>query len=62
MFIYHVVGFTDATPTVSGAPGAPMDVVASDVNADYVLISWKTPNTTHEAPIVGYFVDRLNPS
>ncbi|XP_056590500.1 myomesin-2 isoform X2 [Triplophysa dalaica] len=48
----------DATPTVSGAPGAPMDVVASDVNADYVLISWKTPNTTHEAPIVGYFVDR----
>ncbi|KAA0707827.1 Myomesin-2 165 kDa connectin-associated protein 165 kDa titin-associated protein M-protein [Triplophysa tibetana] len=48
----------DATPTVSGAPGAPMDVVASDVNADYVMISWKTPNTTHEAPIVGYFVDR----
>lgn len=50
--------FTDATPTVAGAPGAPMDVTASDVNADYVLVSWKPPNTTHEAPITGYFVDR----
>ncbi|XP_051769041.1 myomesin-2 isoform X5 [Ctenopharyngodon idella] len=48
----------DATPTVAGAPGAPMDVTASDVNADYVLVSWKPPNTTHEAPITGYFVDR----
>ncbi|KAK9966424.1 hypothetical protein ABG768_003536 [Culter alburnus] len=48
----------DATPAVAGAPGAPMDVTASDVNADYVLVSWKPPNTTHEAPITGYFVDR----
>uniref|UniRef100_A0A672L253 Myomesin-2-like n=1 Tax=Sinocyclocheilus grahami TaxID=75366 RepID=A0A672L253_SINGR len=38
----------DATPTVAGAPGAPMDVKVSDVNADYVLVSWKPPNTTHE--------------
>ncbi|ROI84220.1 Myomesin-2 [Anabarilius grahami] len=48
----------DATPTVAGAPGAPMDVTASDANADYVLVSWKPPNTTHEAPITGYFVDK----
>ncbi|XP_050978140.1 myomesin-2 isoform X4 [Labeo rohita] len=48
----------DATPTVAGAPGAPMDVTVTDVNADYVLVSWKPPNTTHEAPITGYFVDR----
>ncbi|XP_077059159.1 myomesin-2 isoform X8 [Siphateles boraxobius] len=48
----------DATPTVAGAPGAPMDVTVSDANADYVLVSWKPPNTTHEAPITGYFVDR----
>ncbi|KTG47311.1 hypothetical protein cypCar_00030789, partial [Cyprinus carpio] len=48
----------DATPTVAGAPGAPMDVKVSDVNADYILVSWKPPNTTHEAPITGYFVDR----
>uniref|UniRef100_A0A673JGI3 M-protein, striated muscle-like n=1 Tax=Sinocyclocheilus rhinocerous TaxID=307959 RepID=A0A673JGI3_9TELE len=49
----------DATPTVAGAPGAPMDVAVFDVNADYVLVSWKPPNTTHEAPITGYFVDSL---
>ncbi|XDV51817.1 hypothetical protein PO909_020632 [Leuciscus waleckii] len=48
----------DAPPTVAGAPGAPMDVTVSDANADYVLVSWKPPNTTHEAPITGYFVDR----
>ncbi|XP_052466032.1 M-protein, striated muscle-like isoform X2 [Carassius gibelio] len=48
----------DATPTVAGAPGAPMDVAVFDVNADYILVSWKPPNTTHEAPITGYFVDR----
>ncbi|XP_051528125.1 myomesin-2 isoform X3 [Myxocyprinus asiaticus] len=48
----------DAAPTVAGAPGAPMDVTASDANADYVLVSWKPPNTTNEAPITGYFVDR----
>ncbi|XP_073681514.1 myomesin-2 [Garra rufa] len=48
----------DATPAVAGAPGAPMDVTVTDVNAGYVLVSWKPPNTTHEAPITGYFVDR----
>ncbi|TRY88116.1 hypothetical protein DNTS_031497 [Danionella cerebrum] len=48
----------DAARTVSGAPGAPMDAQATDVNADYVLISWKPPNTTDEAPITGYFVDK----
>ncbi|XP_051967031.1 myomesin-2-like [Xyrauchen texanus] len=48
----------DATPTVAGAPGAPMDVTVSDASADYVLVSWKPPNTTNEAPTTGYFVDR----
>ncbi|XP_053369776.1 M-protein, striated muscle isoform X2 [Clarias gariepinus] len=48
----------DAAPAVAGAPGAPMDVTASDANKDYVLVSWKPPNLTNEAPITGYFVDR----
>ncbi|KAF7703673.1 myomesin-2 isoform X3 [Silurus meridionalis] len=47
----------DAAPSVVGAPGAPMDVVASDANKDYVLVSWKPPNTTSEPQITGYFVD-----
>lgn len=36
-----------------------MDVTVSDANKDYVLVSWKPPNTTSEPPITGYFVDRL---
>uniref|UniRef100_A0A3B1K3H4 Myomesin 2a n=1 Tax=Astyanax mexicanus TaxID=7994 RepID=A0A3B1K3H4_ASTMX len=48
----------DATPSVAGAPGAPMDVTVSDANKDYILVSWKPPNTTNEPVITGYFVDR----
>lgn len=36
-----------------------MSVKAYDVNSDYVFVAWKPPNTVNEAPIVGYFVDRL---
>uniref|UniRef100_A0AAR2KYB0 Myomesin 2a n=1 Tax=Pygocentrus nattereri TaxID=42514 RepID=A0AAR2KYB0_PYGNA len=50
----------DAAPSVVGAPGSPMDVTVSDVNKDYVLVSWKPPNTTNEPLITGYFVDRLS--
>ena len=49
----------DAPPSVAGAPGAPMSVKAYDINSDYVLVAWKPPNTVNEAPITGYFVDRL---
>uniref|UniRef100_A0A8C7SV18 Myomesin 2 n=1 Tax=Oncorhynchus mykiss TaxID=8022 RepID=A0A8C7SV18_ONCMY len=43
---------------VPGAPGAPMDIKIHDANRDYVIVSWKPPNTTTEGPIIGYFVDR----
>lgn len=49
----------DAATSAPGAPGAPMSVKAYDVNSDYVFVAWKPPNTVNEAPIVGYFVDRL---
>uniref|UniRef100_A0A670IYA9 Myomesin 2 n=1 Tax=Podarcis muralis TaxID=64176 RepID=A0A670IYA9_PODMU len=48
----------DADALVMGAPGAPMDVKCYDANRDYVIVTWKPPNTTHEAPVIGYFVDR----
>ena len=48
----------DAAPSSPGAPGAPMSVKAYDVNADFVLVAWKPPNTVNEAAITGYFVDR----
>lgn len=48
----------DAAPSVAGAPGAPISVKAFDINSDYVLVAWKPPNTTNEAAITGYFVDK----
>uniref|UniRef100_A0A8I4A0L9 Myomesin 2 n=1 Tax=Callithrix jacchus TaxID=9483 RepID=A0A8I4A0L9_CALJA len=48
----------DADPLVTGAPGAPMDLQCHDANRDYVIVTWKPPNTTTESPVVGYFVDR----
>ncbi|XP_063047448.1 myomesin-2 [Engraulis encrasicolus] len=48
----------DSPPPVPKAPGAPMDIKIHDANRDYVIVSWKPPNTTTEGPIIGYFVDR----
>ncbi|KAM4693675.1 myomesin-2 isoform 2-T2 [Discoglossus pictus] len=48
----------DAAALVAGAPGAPMDVECQDANKDYVIVTWKPPNTASEAPVIGYFVDK----
>uniref|UniRef100_A0A8D0GP65 Myomesin 2 n=1 Tax=Sphenodon punctatus TaxID=8508 RepID=A0A8D0GP65_SPHPU len=48
----------DAEALVIGAPGAPMDVECYDANRDYVIVTWKPPNTADESPVIGYFVDR----
>uniref|UniRef100_A0A8C3KCJ1 Myomesin 2 n=1 Tax=Calidris pygmaea TaxID=425635 RepID=A0A8C3KCJ1_9CHAR len=48
----------DADALIAGAPGAPMDVKCRDANRDYVIVTWKPPNTTNESPVIGYFVDK----
>uniref|UniRef100_A0A8C8AYK6 Myomesin 2 n=1 Tax=Otus sunia TaxID=257818 RepID=A0A8C8AYK6_9STRI len=48
----------DADALIAGAPGAPMDVKCHDANRDYVIVTWKPPNTTTESPVIGYFVDK----
>ncbi|XP_043917836.1 myomesin-2 [Protopterus annectens] len=48
----------DAAAPVVGAPGAPMDIACYDANRDYVIVTWKPPNTASESPVIGYFVDR----
>uniref|UniRef100_A0A8C9UEI8 Myomesin 2 n=1 Tax=Serinus canaria TaxID=9135 RepID=A0A8C9UEI8_SERCA len=48
----------DADALIAGAPGAPMDVECHDANRDYVIVTWKPPNTTSESPVIGYFVDK----
>uniref|UniRef100_A0A8C2WSP3 Myomesin 2 n=1 Tax=Cyclopterus lumpus TaxID=8103 RepID=A0A8C2WSP3_CYCLU len=52
------ISVSDGPPPVTGAPGAPMDIKIHDANRDYVIVSWKPPNTTTEGPILGYFVDK----
>lgn len=52
------VSVADGPPPVPAAPGAPMDIEIHDANRDYVIVSWKPPNTTTEGPILGYFVDK----
>ncbi|KAG7270925.1 hypothetical protein CRUP_025676 [Coryphaenoides rupestris] len=52
------ISVSDGPPPVVGAPGAPMDIKIHDANRDYVIVSWKPPNTTTEGPILGYFVDK----
>ncbi|XP_054892557.1 myomesin-2 [Poeciliopsis prolifica] len=52
------VSVADGPPPVPSAPGAPMDIKIHDANRDYVIVSWKPPNTTTEGPIIGYFVDK----
>lgn len=53
-----VISCIDGSPPVPNAPGAPMDIMIHDANRDYVIVSWKPPNTTIEGPILGYFVDK----
>ncbi|NWQ78706.1 MPSF protein, partial [Columbina picui] len=48
----------DADALIAGAPGAPMDVKCHDANRDYVIVTWKPPNTTNVNPVIGYFVDK----
>ncbi|XP_065537604.1 myomesin-2 isoform X1 [Lathamus discolor] len=48
----------DADALIAGAPGAPMDVKCHDANRDYVIVTWKPPNTINESPVIGYFVDK----
>ncbi|KAM6977906.1 myomesin-2 [Aplochiton taeniatus] len=52
------VSVADGPPPIPKAPGAPMDIKIHDANRDYVIVSWKPPNTTTEGPILGYFIDR----
>ncbi|XP_034764439.2 myomesin-3-like [Acipenser ruthenus] len=50
----------DAAAAVMGAPGSPLDVECSDINKDYVFLTWKPPSADGGSPVVGYFIDRLD--
>lgn len=48
----------DASAAVVGAPGSPLQVKCSDVNRDYVFLSWTPPSADGAAHVQGYFIER----
>ncbi|XP_065155076.1 myomesin-3 isoform X2 [Paramisgurnus dabryanus] len=48
----------DASAVVVGAPGSPLQVKCSDVNRDYVFLSWMPPSADGPSPVQGYFIER----
>ncbi|XP_051576030.1 myomesin-3-like [Myxocyprinus asiaticus] len=50
----------DGSAVVVGAPGSPLQVECSDVNRDYVFLSWTPPSADGAAPVQGYFIERCD--
>ncbi|KAJ8289547.1 hypothetical protein GJAV_G00002550 [Gymnothorax javanicus] len=47
----------DAPSTVLGAPGSPLDVKYSDVNRDYLFLTWTPPSADGATQVEGYHVE-----
>ncbi|KAJ3598192.1 hypothetical protein NHX12_001703 [Muraenolepis orangiensis] len=45
----------DGSAVVSGGPASPLGVQWSDVNLDYVFLSWLPPSADGASPVQGYF-------
>ncbi|XP_056618512.1 myomesin-3 isoform X1 [Triplophysa dalaica] len=50
----------DASAAVVGAPASPLQVKCSDVNRDYVFLSWTPPSADGAAHVQGYFIERCD--
>uniref|UniRef100_A0A673JLD0 Myomesin-3-like n=1 Tax=Sinocyclocheilus rhinocerous TaxID=307959 RepID=A0A673JLD0_9TELE len=50
----------DGPAVVVGAPGSPLQVKCSDVNRDYVFLSWIPPSADGAAAVQGYFIERCD--
>lgn len=48
----------DASATVVGGPASPLAVQVSDVNKDYVFLTWQPPSADGASPVQGYYVER----
>ncbi len=48
----------DGPAVVLGAPGSPLQLQCSDVNRDYVFLSWIPPSADGAAAVQGYFIER----
>lgn len=57
-FIY----VNDAAAAVLGGPASPLAVQVSDVNKDYVFLTWQPPSADGATPVEGYYVERCDVS
>ncbi|XP_010786911.1 myomesin-3-like [Notothenia coriiceps] len=53
-FVYIV----DASAAVLGGPASPLAVKVSDVNKDYVFLTWQPPSADGASSVEGYYVER----
>ncbi|XP_062322120.1 myomesin-3 [Osmerus eperlanus] len=61
-FLFLVLKFPfplpDASSVVPGGPGAPLCLQVSDVNRDYMFLTWQPPSAEGSSPVEGYFIER----
>ncbi|KAK0142941.1 Myomesin-3 [Merluccius polli] len=50
----------DASAVVPGGPASPLGVQGSDVNLDYLFLSWAPPSADGASPVQGYYVERCD--
>nr|XP_054596971.1 myomesin-3 isoform X2 [Nothobranchius furzeri] len=50
----------DASASVRGGPASPLEVEVSDVNKDYVFLTWQPPSADGASPVEGYYVERCD--
>ncbi|KAM9353647.1 myomesin-3 [Symphorus nematophorus] len=50
----------DASAAVLGGPASPLDVQVSDVNKDYVFLTWQPPSADGASPVEGYYVEKYD--
>ncbi|XP_055020131.1 myomesin-3 isoform X2 [Boleophthalmus pectinirostris] len=48
----------DAAAIVQGGPGSPLNVQVSDINKDYVFLTWEPPSADGSSFVEGYHVER----
>uniref|UniRef100_A0A3P9NI63 Myomesin 3 n=1 Tax=Poecilia reticulata TaxID=8081 RepID=A0A3P9NI63_POERE len=50
----------DGSAAVPGGPASPLAVEVSDVNKDYVFLTWQPPSADGGSPVEGYYVERCD--
>ncbi|KAM4736307.1 myomesin-3 [Anableps anableps] len=50
----------DGSAAVLGGPASPLAVEVSDVNKDYIFLTWQPPSADGASPVEGYYVERCD--